>query len=167
MADEHPKKSSNLPFTPIPMSTANPPAKTTKLKTGTKGYSKRKQIKMARKDDVKQPVSVRRVLLGIVILLAITITGLAIFAPHKLEAAASGEFLTKTETCTVTETNSSNFFDTTCGKFEWKDELEPVTFPQDELVEGETYTFESIGLRIAPAQVFPTIQSYTQGAATK
>lgn len=159
MADERNQKSSNLPFTPIPVSPAKSSSGGKQLKS--KGYSQRKQLKRAKKTNDKLPINVPRVALGLVILLVISATATAIFAPQKLEAIVSGDFLEKTETCTVTETNSSNFFDTTCGKFEWKDDLAPVTFPQNELVEGETYVFESVGLRIGPAQVFPSVLSHT------
>lgn len=157
-----------LAFTPPTFVDAPKPDSNQKTKGKSKPkkpYSTRKQIRRAKK-TYKLPISARRLFVGVFVLLLAATTATAIFAPEKLETIASGEFIKNTETCTVTEMNSSNFFDTTCGKFEWRDEIPPATLPMDELVVGQSYTFESVGLRIGPAQVFPHVTSYTLAEAT-
>jgi hypothetical protein len=145
-----------LPFSPPPM--AAPSAKKPQSMTPKKKVSSKKQLRDAKREQ-KSPISVRSLISGLLILIATAIAVTAVISPSLLGKITSGEFVRNTETCKVTELNSSIFFDTTCGKFEWNKERYPGS-PITKLKKGETYTFESVGLRVEPAQVFPYITNY-------
>lgn len=156
-----PRKGSNLPFSP-PVSVT--PQTHSKNSPQKKLISDKKQLKNAKKDR-KSAVSIRSLVMGLIILIATSIAITAVISPSLLGKIASGDFAVKTETCTVTEINSSLFFDSTCGKFEWDSDRQPGT-PATKLVEGETYSFSSKGLRIGPARVFPVITTFEKTVVT-
>lgn len=170
MSDE-PKKASNLPFSPpvpgknshIPFTPpiASPaPAKGRNAKRNP--TSSRKQLKNAKKNS-KHPISVRALITGLFILIITSIAVTAVISPDILSKIASGEIVERMETCVVEEINSTNFFDTSCGKFEWDTERQPGT-PSTALVEGETYLIKSSGIRFGLAQQFPSVMSYEVAA---
>lgn len=164
MGDEQKKKSS-LPFS-APVS--NTPAKpTVHFSTGSragkriKPKSTRKQLKEAKKNP-KSALNVRRLVVGLLILVATAGTVTAITSPQLISKVVSDGIINRTEVCEVTEVNVSAFFDTTCGRFEWDAEKTPGS-PSANLVEGVTYTFTSSGLRAAPVKLIPSIDSYVEG----
>ena len=161
MSDES-KKGSKAPFT-APMSPARAAPQTNKGKKRVKPISNRKQLRKAKKNQ-KSAISVRSLFTGLFILIATSIAVTAVISPGLLNKVASGELIESTETCKVEELNTSLFFDTSCGKFEWDTNRQPGT-PITKLVKGQSYTIKSSGIRIAPAQVFPHVISYEK--ATK
>lgn len=167
MSDE-PKKASNLPFSPpvsrhIPFTPPTPsPAPAKGKNAKKKPTSSRKQLKNAKKNP-KHPISVRALITGLFILITTSIAVTAVISPDILSKIAAGEIVERTETCLVEEINSSIFFDTSCGKFEWDSERQPGT-PSTALVEGETYLIKSSGIRFGFAQAFPSVMSYEVAA---
>lgn len=172
LSDE-PKKGSGLPFSPPVMSQGsnlpftppviNAPVKTSKGNQGsTSPISSKKQLKNAKKAQ-KRPISVRGLITGLFILIATAIAVTAVMSPDILNKVASGEVIVSTETCKVKEINSSNFFDTDCGKFEWNEVRQPGS-PKKNLVEGETYTIKASGLRFGMARMYPSVISYEKVA---
>ena len=154
--------SSNLPFSAPPSYKAmSAPAKPS-LKAPKKTTSSRKQLKNAKRSN-RSSISVRGLITGLLILIATTIAVTAVISPSLLNKIASGEFIQVSQTCKIKETNKTLFFDTTCGKFEWDTDRQPGD-PSSKLVEGETYTIKSVGLRIGPAQVFPKVITYDKVA---
>lgn len=153
-----------LPFSPINRETnrtsaPNLFAKQPVLrKNGKKLHSRRKQIKKAKR-TVKSPVNVKQALAGFFILLVVTVGLTAVLNPQALNSIANGSIFEKTEVCEVTETNSTQFFDTSCGTFKWDAETLGGS-PQESLIETQSYTFTSKGYQVAPAKVFPTIITY-------
>lgn len=151
------REGSNLPFTPPPARPA--PTKAPIMKPEAKTpISNKKQLKNAQKNQ-KRPISVRSLITGLFILIATAIAVTAVISPDLLNKVASGEVITKTETCKVKETNSSYFFDTSCGRFEWDKDRQPGT-PKEKLVEGETYTIKASGFRIGIARMYPSVMTY-------
>jgi len=159
-----PKKTSNLPFTPPVSRVPVTPSK--KGSQSKKPISPKQQLRNAKRSKNKSPISVRSLITGLAILIATSVAVTAVISPGLLSKLVSGELIENTSICKVTEMNSSIFFDTTCGKFEWDTARQPGT-PSAKLVKGETYTFKSIGVRIGPAHMFPKIVSYEQSPAGK
>jgi hypothetical protein len=156
-----PKKVSDLPFSaPVRRNPAQTPKKG---KSPIKAPSNRQQLRKAKKNP-KSAISVRSLMAGLFILIATSVAVTAVISPSVLTKIVAGEFVETSDTCTVIELNSTIFFDTTCGKFEWNAERQPGT-PSAHLVEGETYTFTSIGIRVEPARVFPSMLTYEKAVA--
>lgn len=156
------RESSNLPFSPPVMGAPSQPKKGNQ---GTKSpISTKKQLKNAKKNQ-KPPISVRGLIGGLVILIATAIAVTAVISPNILGKVASGEVIVNTETCKVVQINSSNFFDTTCGKFEWNPDRQPGS-PKANLVKGETYTIKASGVRFGLGHMFPSVITYDK-VATK
>lgn len=153
--------SSNLPFKPPVITTLSQPAK---VSQGSKSpISSRKQLKNAKKNQ-KPPISVRGLIGGLLILIFTAIAVTAVISPNILNKVASGEVIVNTDTCKITQTNSSNFFDTSCGKFEWNTERQPGS-PKANLVKGETYTIKASGFRFGLGHMYPSVITYEKTAA--
>lgn len=152
------RESSNLPFKPPVMNTLSQPAKASQASP----ISAKKQLKNAKKNQ-KPPVSVRGLIGGLLILVATAIAVTAVISPDILNKITSGEVIVNTETCKVTELNSSNFFDTSCGKFEWNTERQPGN-PKANLVKGETYTIKASGVRFGLGHMYPSVITYSKVA---
>lgn len=160
---DDPRKGTVAPFIKPNAAPAPIPEIETKYKLKSKGISARKQLRNAKKDR-KSPISVRRLFSGLAILAVTSIAVMAVTSPETLNDITSGEILKSSETCTITEINSSIFFDTSCGKFEWDTQRQPGS-PSENLVEGDAYNIESVGFRIAPAKVFPSLVTYEPAEA--
>lgn len=161
MSEENDKNmGSRLPFSPPPISRAPIEAPRPIESSDRKTISSKKQLRRAKKNR-KSAVSVRNLFTGLFLLIVTVSAATAIMFPGMLTKIVSGEFIVNQETCKVTEINSSMFFDSSCGKFEWDKEGQPGS-PSAKLKKGKTYTFESVGLRIEPAQVFPYVKNYEE-----
>ena len=159
------KKSSGLPFSPPPGYTgasARPENKPAVQKLSKKDLKKAKRASRG----PRAPISVRGLIGGLVILIGCTVAVTAVISPSLLNKIMSGQIIQSTDTCKVIETNSTDYFKTSCGVFKWNPERLPG-HPEDKLIEGHIYTFNSVGIRIAPAQVFPILQSYVEAAPKK
>jgi hypothetical protein len=156
------REGSNLPFTPPVMSA---PVQSQKGNQGPKSpISNKKQLKNAKKNQ-KRPISVRGLITGLFILIITAVAVTAVISPDILNKVANGEVIVNTQTCKVVEINSSHFFDTSCGKFEWNAERQPGS-PKKNLVEGETYTIKASGFRFGLGHMYPSVITYEK-VATK
>lgn len=153
------REGSNLPFTPPPPRPVPTKAPINKPEIKTP-ISNKKQLKNAKKAQ-KRPISVRGLFTGLFILVATAVAVTAVISPDILNKVASGQVITKTETCKITETNSSYFFDTDCGRFEWDKDRQPGT-PKEKLIEGETYTITASGFRAGIAHMYPSVMTFNK-----
>lgn len=155
-------KGSKMPFS-APPAMAAPPNIDPKYKGPKTPISNKKQLKNAKKKKPKSAIGVRSVLTGLFILAVTSIAVTAVTSPQTLGKFAAGEIIERTETCLVTETNASLYFDTDCGKFQWNSDRQPGT-PSTKLAEGSTYTIKSTGIRIGMAKLFPSVVAYEKVA---
>jgi hypothetical protein len=155
------KKGSKAPIS-SPFSNAPAQAPSKKYQGPRTPTSNRKQLRNAKKNP-KRPISVRGLITGLFILIATSIAVTAVTSPDILSKVAAGEIVQRTEICVVTEINSSNYFDSSCGKFQWNPDRQPGT-PKTKLVEGDTYTIKSSGLRFGMAKMFPSVVAYEKGS---
>lgn len=161
MSDDTKRKPSHAPINaPAPANTAQVPNR--KNQRFNSPISSKKQLKKAKKTK-RSAISVRGLITGLFILIATAIAVTAVTSPDILTKITAGEIIERTEICTITETNASLYFDTTCGKFEWNTVRQPGT-PKNNLVEGETYRIESSGVRIGIAKQFPSVIAYDKAA---
>ena len=134
------------------------PLNTAALKSGKgKPASRRKQLKAAKKNH-RGALNLRRWFTGLFLLALVGTILYLVFNPSVVGMVLSGEVFNRTQTCTVTKVNPSNFFDTSCGVFYWDDQV-VLGSPSANLGEGQTYMISSSGVRIPVFSMFPTVQS--------
>jgi len=118
--------------------------------------TKRKRRKLAGQTQ-KGALNLRRVATGFVILIAISLGFYLFVNPQTIPDLLSGKYFEGSETCTVTRTNTTNFFETDCGRFEWDTEALQGGSPAANLTVGQSYKFESTGVSIPISQTYPRV----------
>jgi len=123
------------------------------MKAPRRAASKRKKYKKAKRVQ-RGALHLKRVFAGFTILL-VMITGFYFFTnPSAFNNLKEGRWFDKTEDCTVTQVNATNFFETSCGQFEW---AIPDSAPSSMLGEGQMYRFQHHGFAIPIAGKFPEV----------
>jgi uncharacterized protein HemX len=163
MAEE--KKQSSAPirtpptFNPTPTKSAGVKPKVD-LSAPKKFTSKRKRLKNAEKTQ-KGAFNLRRFFAGLFILLALGAAFYAFTNQAQVKSWFSGKALQKTQSCTVTRVNTTNYFETSCGTLQWDVDALKGGAPSQSLAVGKTYDFVTEGVSIPIAGSFPEVKKVT------
>jgi hypothetical protein len=122
--------------------------------------SKRKKKKMSRKTQ-RGALNLRRVFTGFLIVLGMVLGFYLFTNPQTVPSIMNGSFFDRSEVCTVTRTNTTMFFETSCGRFEWKADNVSGS-PAANLVEGTAYKFTTHGTSVPISGVYPEVVAVEQ-----
>jgi hypothetical protein len=156
MSDE--KKESRAPITRPPSYSTVPTKQAGRLaeknlKAPKRAASKRKKYNKAKRVQ-RGALHLKRVFMGLTLLL-LMIAGFYFFTnPAAFNDLREGRWFDKTEDCTVSQVNTTAFFETSCGEFEW---AIPGSMPNSVLVEGQAYRFQHHGFAIPIAGRFAQV----------
>lgn len=158
MAEEKDNSKSVAPIKNYAISSPSNPGVVRNMQAPSRFNSKRKRKRKAGK-TTRGALNLRRVAAGVAIFL-IVCSGLYIFFnPEFVPNVLSGKAFENTDTCTVSDTNTTLFFETDCGVFKWDSTNLPGA-PEQELNEGGSYVFHSVGFRIPILGVYPDVIAF-------
>ncbi len=158
MVDRKDDSKSVAPIKNYAVSSPVRPGAVTKMSAPAKLTSRRKRHKKARQ-TTKGALNLRRVAAGVLLFLGVSTALYIFFNPSFVPSVLSGQAFERTETCSVTATNTTYFFDTTCGVFKW-DTANLESTPGEALGEGQTYVLHSVGFRAPILGVYPDVIKY-------
>lgn len=168
------KRESYAPIAIPPSFTSSVPARSLKNPaknnyTAPKRYTSKKERRKRAGKTQKGALNLRRIVTGSIILFILGTIFYLFTNPTVLPNIISGEVFNKEQTCTVTRTNTTMFFETDCGRFEWDGALLSGEDPNAVLLSGEpssaltvgsSYLFHTSGFAIPIAGTYPKVHAW-------
>lgn len=155
MAEEKDNRESVAPIKSFSMPSVNRSGVVRNMQAPSRFNNKRKRKKKGGK-TTRGALNLRRVAAGVAIFLVVCTALYIFFNPESVPNVLSGKAFERADTCTVTTTNSTLFFETSCGVYKWDTANLPGA-PAQQVAEGSTYIFHSVGFRIPILGVYPDV----------
>lgn len=160
---EEQKRESHAPIVIPPKFTTSVPERSLKNPVkkdyrAPKRYTSKKQRRKRAGKTQKGALNLRRVVTGFILLLIMGTSFYLFTNPAVLPSIISGDAFNNEDTCVVTRTNSTMFFETDCGRFEWDGTLLEGN-PAAALTVGTSYVFHSSGFAVPIAGTYPKVHS--------
>lgn len=134
-----------------------PPGMEPKKKPLLNSFSEANIAHENRKKRIKNRsvMHIKQFVFGFFIVCVTFVVAPLILNQSRMDALFHNEKFTSVDTCTITEVNFSELFDTTCGKVRWNPDFTGT--PDTTLVKGKSYELHTSGVRVPYLNSYPML----------